>query len=595
MSTQNTEDPLLRLAGELRDLGSRMLTTADQLSRQAAPAAPIPPPAPVPPPVPIPVTETEPVPVPGPWQSAEDWVERMDEVPAPEPQASIWERLGVRSIAWTGAAVTLLGAVLLLVLAIQRGWLGPVPRLLIGAAFAGVLLGIAPRVRRSPGGRVGSYALAGAGLAVCYLDVVAATALYHYVPVGVGLLLGLVVAVGGLWLADRWRSCALAVFVVLGAACLAPLCTRGATPLLAGFLLVLSGAASPVQLRRGWPWLTAVAGVPPVVAALYLDGTTQHYGGDVTVTAVLAVLTTVVCLGLAALTAVRQPADQASLGLLVIAPTPTMVVATLLTEPAAAGLLAGVAALLLGAWLVRYLGPTWLPAKFAAVAGGTGVAVLAQATMLAVPDHLAVALLGLAIVFALAAMWGGSRGTLLAAGLYALAGLVDALVHGLPATLLVSSPLLPLTTTTLADAVSTGLLLVLAGFVLVVALLRLDPSVPTPVWVGIGLTGLYGSTGVVLCATMLVADDRTGFLVGHVLVTVCWAVGALVLLAKGISRLPLRIAGLTLVGAAVAKLVLFDLAALDGIARAAAFLGAGIALLAAGVRYAQLVSGRRSE
>jgi uncharacterized membrane protein len=172
----------------------------------------------------------------------------------------------------------------------------------------------------------------------------------------------------------------------------------------------------------------------------------------------------VVCLGLVALTAIRQPADQASLGLLVIAPTPTMVVATLLTEPSAAGLLAGVA-----------------------------------------------------------------------------------------------------------------------------ALLRRDPSVPTPVWVGIGLAG------VVLCATMLVADGRTGFLVGHVLVTVCWAVGALALLAKGISRLPLRIAGLTLVGAAVAKLVLFDLAALDGIARAAAFLGAGIALLAAGVRYAQLVSGRRSE
>ena len=34
-----------------------------------------------------------------------------------------------------------LGAVLLLVLAPQHGWLGPVPRLLIGAAFAAVLLG----------------------------------------------------------------------------------------------------------------------------------------------------------------------------------------------------------------------------------------------------------------------------------------------------------------------------------------------------------------------------------------------------------------------------------------------------------------------
>lgn len=230
------------------------------------------------------------------------------------------------------------------------------------------------------------------------------------------------------------------------------------------------------------------------------------------------------------------------------------------------------------------------------MAGGTGATVLAQATWLGVPaDHLAAALLGLAIVFALVAMWSGRRGTLLVGGLYAVAGLGDALVHALPLTLIVRSPSLPPTATTLVDAMTTGLLLVLAGLVFVVALLRVDPSVPTWLWPGIGLAGLYGSTGLVLCATMLVADDHTGFLVGHVLVTVCWAVAALVLLAKGISRVPLRIAGLTLVGAAVAKLVLFDLAMLDGLARVSAFLGAGIALLAAGVRYAQLVSQRRSE
>ena len=45
-----------------------------------------------------------------------------------------------------------------------------------------------------------------------------------------------------------------------------------------------------------------------------------------------------------------------------------------------------------------------------------------------------------------------------------------------------------------------------------------------------------------------------------------------------------------LVAAAVAKLVLFDLVALDGLARVAAFLGAGLVLLAAGTRYARLVA-----
>jgi len=45
-----------------------------------------------------------------------------------------------------------------------------------------------------------------------------------------------------------------------------------------------------------------------------------------------------------------------------------------------------------------------------------------------------------------------------------------------------------------------------------------------------------------------------------------------------------------LIASAVAKLVLFDLVALDGLARVAAFVGAGLLMLAAGTRYARLVA-----
>jgi uncharacterized membrane protein len=50
------------------------------------------------------------------------------------------------------------------------------------------------------------------------------------------------------------------------------------------------------------------------------------------------------------------------------------------------------------------------------------------------------------------------------------------------------------------------------------------------------------------------------------------------------------VTGSVLVGAAVAKLVLSDLVALDGMARVVAFLGAGLVLLAAGSRYARMVA-----
>jgi uncharacterized membrane protein len=595
-----SDDPLLRLAGELRELGTRMLTTADELIRHTS----IPTIATAPPPLSGPTA----LPVDQPWPAEQDQAYLADDIPPPplrdtpahaspanmpsRREDGVWERWGVRSVAWTGGAVTLSGTVLLLILAIHRGWLGPVPRLALGVVVAGVLLGAAPRVRRTIGGSIGACALAGTGLAVGYLDVVTATTLYHYLPVPVGLLLGLGIAVGGVWLADRWDNWPLAVFVVLGAAVLAPWCTNGATPLLVGFLLVLAGAASPVQLRHDWPWLSAAAGLPPVIAALYLAATTRHLHEDVTATTVMAALTTVACLGVATVTVLRRPEDQLCLGLLALAPTPVMAAAPLLSRPVAAGLLAGLAALLLVGWLASRWW-SWPPVRFGAVAGGAGAVVLGHATLVACSTTaLAVTLLAESVVITLAAVWSGRQGTLLIAGLYAGAGVVDAMVRALPVLLLVRAPRGPVPVSALLDGAVTGGVLVLACLVGTVALLRLRAGTPPAVWIGVGLAGLYGSTGVVVCTALVFADDRGGFLVGQVLVTVCWAVSAYVLLLKGISRVSPRVAGLVLVGAAVAKLVLFDLAALDGLARVSAFLGTGIVLLVAGVRYAQLIGGR---
>ena len=111
-----------------------------------------------------------------------------------------------------------------------------------------------------------------------------------------------------------------------------------------------------------------------------------------------------------------------------------------------------------------------------------------------------------------------------------------------------------------------------------------------PLWVPTGLVGLYGATGLVVTIAVAVSPDRAGFTAGHALVTVSWTVAALALLARGIGRPALRVAGLVLVVAAVGKLVLFDLVALDGLARVAAFLGAGLVLLAAGTRYTRMVA-----
>ena len=86
----------------------------------------------------------------------------------------------------------------------------------------------------------------------------------------------------------------------------------------------------------------------------------------------------------------------------------------------------------------------------------------------------------------------------------------------------------------------------------------------------------------------------SGFLAGHALITVSWMVLAFLLLLRGIGSVPPRVAGFALVGVALAKLLLFDLAALSGLARVLAFLAAGLILLAGGTRYARLIGGREA-
>ena len=580
------QDPLLGLAGELRTLSTRLLGVADALLARATTAAPGPARAPDP----VPPAHFQPsAPFPAASRSA-----YLDGPPMPAPRLpprrkpeADWDRLGSRLLAWVGGAITILGVVLLLVLASQRGWLGPIPRLLSGLGFAAVLLGLGWRVHRTPSGLVGGFALTATGIAAVYLDVVAATALYAYLPVAAGLLAGLVVAVAGLLLSDRWDAPALAVFVVLAAAACAPIITAGVTPLLVAFLLVLAGAATPVQLRRSWRRLAVAAYLPVLVASLVLDQLTPS--PPVTATVAIAAVTMLGLLGLALATA--RADEPLAVGLLVAAPIPIMAATPLLTRPWAVGALAAVSVLLFAIWVAGRFG-----SRFTGVAGAAGTVTLFQAIATATIDNTAIftgTVLGEAILLAAAAYRVRGRGTLAFAALYAAVGLAAALAGPLPLPLLINAPLGNPGTALLRTGAIIAALLTATALVVAAAVTRLGAGRPA-VWLPLGALGLYGFSGAVLCLSMLVAPDQQGFLTGHVLVTVGWTACALPLLVRGIDALPARMAGLALVAAALVKLFLFDLATLDGITRVAAFLGSGLVLLAAGVRYARAVAAHHS-
>ena len=113
---------------------------------------------------------------------------------------------------------------------------------------------------------------------------------------------------------------------------------------------------------------------------------------------------------------------------------------------------------------------------------------------------------------------------------------------------------------------------------------------------------LAGASAFVVTAAVLVgrASDRAtgGFVAGHGLATLLWAVAAAYLLMHGLGRSSdasrsLQV-GLALAAVAVVKLLFFDFSVLDGIVRIVAFIGAGLVLLAMGTGYAKALERARA-
>jgi uncharacterized membrane protein len=508
---------------------------------------------------------------------------------------------GARLLAWVGGAVTLLGVVMLLVLAASRGWFAP-PVQLTGAAVLGVtLVGLAMRLHRRETARAGALALAATGFATLYLVVAAATAVYEYLLPAPALALALVVAGAGLGIADRWRSQLIAAAVTGGAALLAPVLAHDW--LLVLLALALQAAAVAVVLRRRWPVLMLVAAAGPVlygtiVAAIESGGT----AGDRVAAVALALAVLAVALGTAVPAARMLPVAPVAV-LVGTASLPAMAAGVGIGGWGGAALVAGAALAMAGfAVLMR------ADRVLRTVAMSAAAVDLLLATTTALDGRgatLTLVVLAEAIVAAVLAAVLRSRFALVIGMVFGGLGVIAAVTSHAPLSALVRFPAYPYlvdgqpdTGVLVAGAAVAALVLALAAAVLVaggrLGWIRPDSS-SAALWVPIGLIGLYGATGLVVTLAILVSPDRTGFVTGHAIVTVSWTVAALVLLARGISRPALRIAGLVLVAAAVAKLVLFDLVALDGLARVGAFLGAGLVLLAAGTRYARLVAEAEQE
>ncbi|MHA0287185.1 DUF2339 domain-containing protein [Mycobacterium sp. C3-094] len=531
-----------------------------------------------------------PPPAPQPYVPAgPSYVPRPAPLPPPPVPAPVRERsegwIG-KLLAVAGVAVTLMGVVLLLVLAAQAGILRPEFRVAGGVVLAVALVAAGRRLQNRSGGRVGAIAVTATGIAAAYMDVIAVTTIYGWVPAGVGLVLASAVGGAGLTLARRWDSEHLGLLVLIPLTVLAPVVADGNTLLLVGFMLALAAASLPVQLGKDWVWLHAArtaAATFPVLFALvvrHFDGRDDLWlAGACAIAAVLAVVAAVVLL----------PGSRraAPLALLTTAGvTPLLCVGLVVDRVVAALMIAALA----GALLAIVLVGDQLP-------GVAGIARRVFSALSAVSALIAVTvafdgsvagpiLLAMAVVVAVA----GRRDVIArsAAMLFAAIGALLHVAYAPPSVLLSA-----------ADAVESARASTLVSSILVgIAAVAIAWSWSGPqraVWAAVaaGIVA-YAVTCFAVTAGVLIGGQGRGFYAGHMVATICWIAMAAALLAHAV-RVPrtdrsVPIAGgLGLVGAAVAKLFLFDLGTLDGMFRVAVFIVVGLILLGMGAGYARLL------
>jgi uncharacterized membrane protein len=171
------------------------------------------------------------------------------------PERSFEDLLGGRILAWLGGLAIVVGVVLFLVIAVDRGWIGVEARIALAFAGSTVLLAVGLFLYERRGQTEAAVAAVASALAALYASLTYATAVKGVVGEEAGLLVAALVGAVGATIAVRWRSQFVAALALLGALA-SPVLVGGETSGLAlAFMVVALVATVAVLVWQRWGWL----------------------------------------------------------------------------------------------------------------------------------------------------------------------------------------------------------------------------------------------------------------------------------------------------------------------------------------------------
>lgn len=187
---------------------------------------------------------------------------------AAPPKPDLEERLASRWLVWLGAVALALAGLFLVLYAVEHGWLGPTARVGLGLLLGILLAAAGEWVRRRPSqlriaAERANYvpgALTGAGLFVAFTSLYGAHALYGLISPPAAFLGLAAVALLGFALAALHSPIVAIVGLLAGFA--TPALVSSDAPsavMLFGYLALVVAAALGVVRYRKWPWLAAGA------------------------------------------------------------------------------------------------------------------------------------------------------------------------------------------------------------------------------------------------------------------------------------------------------------------------------------------------